>query len=73
MTIEMEFKFGQTVKDIVSGFSGTVTAFGSYITGSDQYLVSPKCDKDGNLPKAFWFDSDRLVPMTEEEVRAKCT
>lgn len=49
-------KLGATAKEIITGFEGVVTGRASYITGCDQYLVSPRGgDKD---PK--WFDEQRL-------------
>lgn len=46
---------GATAKDIITGFEGVVTGRASYLTGCDQYLVSPRGDKE-----ARWFDEQRL-------------
>lgn len=49
-------KLGATAKEIITGFEGVVTGRASYITGCDQYLVSPR--DGGKDPK--WFDEQRL-------------
>ncbi|WP_240533448.1 hypothetical protein [Sinorhizobium fredii] len=46
-----------TAKDQLTGFSGIVIGRAQYITGCDQYLLTPRTpDKD-----AKWFDEQRLV------------
>jgi hypothetical protein len=47
---------GMTAEDSITGFIGVVTGRATYITGCDQYLLSPKGDKE-----ARWFDEQRLV------------
>ncbi|MGN6451310.1 MAG: hypothetical protein ACTHLK_22500 [Brucella intermedia] len=46
---------GATAKDIITGFEGVVTGRASYLTGCDQYLISPRGEKE-----ARWFDEQRL-------------
>ncbi|AEH78710.1 hypothetical protein SM11_chr1434 [Sinorhizobium meliloti SM11] len=49
-------KLGSYAKDRITNFSGVVTGHAKYITGCDQYLLSPQNpDKE---PK--WFDEQRL-------------
>lgn len=49
-------KLGSYAKDRITNFSGVVTGHAEYITGCDQYLLSPQNpDKE---PK--WFDEQRL-------------
>jgi hypothetical protein len=49
-------RLGETAKDVITGFEGVATGRASYITGCDQYLISPRSgDKD---PK--WIDEQRL-------------
>lgn len=47
---------GATAKEIITGFEGIVTGRASYITGCDQYLVSPR----GGDKEPRWFDEQRL-------------
>lgn len=56
-----EIRMGSTAKDIITGFVGVVTGKVSYITGCDQCLLAPKCEDDGKIQDARWFDVDRLV------------
>lgn len=57
--------FGLKVKDKITGFSGTVTAFCQYITGCDQYLVLPVIGENGDYPNAHWFDCNRLKVLSD--------
>ena len=51
-----EIQLGETVRDVITGFSGVVTAKCTYITGCDQVHVQPRqSDKDGR-----WYDVTRL-------------
>lgn len=61
-----EIKFGNTVKDTVTGFTGIVTALAQYATGCNQVQVQPKIDKDEKWVEAHWFDIERIkhVPIT---------
>ena len=55
-----KIKFGITVKDVVTGFTGVVCGRASYITGCRQYLVSPKVKADGEHKSGMWVDEARL-------------
>ena len=58
----VEYKFGQgvRVKDIISGYEGVVTGMSSWITGCNQYSVSPGLDDKGEFRDNQWLDEDRL-------------
>ncbi|PCI86661.1 MAG: hypothetical protein COB24_09010 [Hyphomicrobiales bacterium] len=55
-----EIKFGNLVKDTVTGFEGIVTALAQYATGCNQVLVQPTIDKDGKWVDLHWFDIERI-------------
>ncbi len=57
--IMQKFEMGSQVEDVICGFKGTVTGYVRYITGCNQYLVSPKMRVD-DAPKAQWYDESRL-------------
>ena len=62
--MEHKFKFevGERVKDVVTGMSGVVMARSNFMTGCDQYGISPtKIGKDGKRPDWEYFDENRLV------------
>ena len=64
MAMKETFKIelGEQVKDSITGFKGTVTARVQYITGCNQYLVTPKMKRGENkAPSATWYDEDRLL------------
>lgn len=46
--------------DLITEFTGTVTAYCQYVTGCDQYLLTPKCKEDGTKPQSYWFNVNRL-------------
>ncbi len=51
---------GMKVKDKITGFTGIVTGYVTYITGCNQALVVPAVGKDGAAKDASWFDEQRL-------------
>ena len=53
------FGLGVTVKDTITGYKGVITGRADYITGCNQYLITPKSDK-GSMPESHWFDENRL-------------
>ncbi len=61
-------KFGNEVKDKITGFKGIIIGKVEYITGCDQYLIQPKCKKDGIKPEAVWFDVDRLQVVSKKAI-----
>lgn len=61
-------ELGITVKDKVTGFSGTVTGFVQYLSGCNQVLVVPKVGKDGSFKEAQWFDVQRIERVGKTKV-----
>ena len=55
---EFNFNNGEVVKDMVSGFQGTITAKVRYWSGLAQYLVTATTKE--NEVKEIWFDEPRL-------------
>lgn len=58
-------ELGTTANDVVTGFEGVVTGRAQYLTGCDQYVLTPKVEK-GAFQDGRWFDENRL-----EMVRGK--
>lgn len=56
---------GQKARDVVTGFTGIVTARVQYLTGCDQYALNPGLDKDGKIMDGHYFDENRLVIVDE--------
>ena len=60
MKIEYKFEFGDEVIDDITGCTGIVTGWATYITGCNQALVQPKAKEGGEFVEAHWWDEDRL-------------
>lgn len=60
----MKFKYNlsDTVKDIITGFSGVITARAEYLNGESIYLLEAVV---GNKPVIEWFPEGRLKRVTE--------
>ena len=59
-------EFGSKVKDIVTGFKGTVTGKCEYLNGCVQYCVTPKMKND-KRPSGEWIDDQQLVVLKNGE------
>lgn len=57
---------GSKVKDKITGFSGIVLGYVSYISGCNQALVSPPVGSDGTFKDSHWFDEQRLDRIGDE-------
>lgn len=56
-------KLGHKVKDIITGYKGTVIGRAEYVTGCVQLCVVPPVDKDGKPQDANWIDEVRLEDL----------
>ena len=70
-----KLKLGREAKDKITGFQGIITGKAIYLTGCNQYVLQPKCEKAGSYPEANWFDEGRLDVvgdgLTKEDVKGK--
>jgi len=55
-----KFQHGDLARDVVTGFEGVVTGHADYITGCDQYLLSPRSKSADEKKDSFWLDENRL-------------
>jgi hypothetical protein len=51
---------GKQAKDKITGFSGIITAKVQYLTGCDQYGITPPVGSDGKTGDTNYFDSGRI-------------
>ena len=59
--MEFKFKFGDELKEAVTGFKGTVMGITWYATKCVHYgLLPKKLNKDGTTKDWNWFDESRL-------------
>jgi len=63
-------ELGQEGKDKITGFKGIITARHQYLTGCDQYTLSPPMNKEGTLGDNFQFDEGR-IEITGEGINKK--
>lgn len=63
-------ELGQEAKDKITGFKGILTSRHQYITGCDQYGLTPKADKKGELGDNLQFDEGR-IEITGKGVKIK--
>jgi len=61
--VEFKFKNGDVVKDIITGFTGTITSCCYNISGLNDYVVTAKPEKEGKEPNTGWYDEQRLVEL----------
>ncbi len=51
---------GRNAKDKITGFTGVIVAKISYLTGCDQYGITPKVNKEGKTGDTSYFDVNRI-------------
>lgn len=51
---------GKTGTDIITGFSGIITAAACYITGCDQYSLTAEVKDNYTEGRQGWFDVNRI-------------
>jgi hypothetical protein len=61
-------KFGDRVRDEVTGFTGIITAEANYMNGSHQFLVEPAVSPAGAHQAGAWFEARRLIEAPENIV-----
>lgn len=68
-------QLGLKAKDKITGFEGIITCKVEYLTGCDQYGLTPPVGADGKVGQSEWFDEGRLVitgpGVAAEEVRTE--
>ena len=63
-----KFPLGIMAEDIVTGFKGRITGQVRYLTGCDQFSLTPRVKEDdpGKLGGSCWFDETRIKPIKGE-------
>jgi len=65
-----KYSLGDVVKDVFTGFSGTIMAATMYITGCNHYGILPlKLTKEGKIRDYEWLDESRLVLIKSKPVK----
>lgn len=72
---DSRLNLGKEGRDKITGFTGTITACCSYITGCDQYGLTPKVNAEGKIEPNQWFDTGRVeivgVGITAKSVQTE--
>ena len=55
-----QFELGQEAEDIITGFKGIITAHIRYLSGCDQYCLSPRVDNEGKHIDGRYVDEPAL-------------
>lgn len=67
-----ELEFGKKAKDKITGFTGTLTGYSSFITGCDQYCIVPKAKEEHVCPEGKWFDVNRIEIIEDPIKNSDC-
>lgn len=63
-------QLGSRVRDIYTGFEGTLVARTQWLHGCDRLTIEPtRLKEDGTLPDSMTFDAPRVELVREEAVR----
>lgn len=55
-------KLGDRAKDKITGLKGILTGRASYLTGCEQWLITPEGVKEnGEIKEGYWFDVMRIA------------
>lgn len=57
---DLDFDLGDGVKDVVTGFEGTVVTITDYYKGALRAALQPQGSEDDPKPELEWFDTSRL-------------
>jgi hypothetical protein len=63
-------QLGETVRDVVSGFTGMAVRKVTYVNGCIQFEVQPKVAEAGKMPESQYFDHQRLESVAGEVLTA---
>jgi len=55
-----KFELGVKVKDVITGFTGVVTARCEHITSCNTYAVNPQEVSESKPVEPAWFDENRM-------------
>ena len=62
-------QFGAIGRDRVTGFRGRIIGRCQYMTGCDQWLLSPEVSDAGEFRVSQWFDLQRIEVLPDKTLR----
>ena len=66
--MKANFKNGQTVRDKISGFEGTILGVAKYYNGCIRYQIQPKVKTDGGFRDAEWIDEEQIEKVKSKSI-----
>ncbi len=60
---------GIKARDVVTKFQGIITGKVTYMTGCDQYVLTPEVNDKGEAQDSRWFDVTRLEVVDEKPIK----
>lgn len=64
--MSFRFTYGQTLRDVLTGFEGQLVRRSDYITGCNTYLIQPFVDQSRQDFESRWIDESRLEIVKDE-------
>jgi hypothetical protein len=59
--MEKKIKLGDTAKDLVTGYTGTVVGITEFLTGCRRITLQPPLDKNGDIKGTETFDEPMIL------------
>lgn len=64
----MKHEFGVTGRDKITGFTGIITGWTTYISGCSRVLLAPPVTSEGKLVEGEWFDEQRIDVVAGDRI-----
>ena len=58
--LKRKFENGQKVRDVMTGFEGTIVYYAEYINGCIRYSIQPELDEEGHYQESQVIDEEQL-------------
>jgi len=58
--LKRKFENGQKVRDVMTGFEGTIVCCAEYINGCIRYSIQPELDEEGHYQESQVIDEEQL-------------
>jgi len=72
MEKKKEIALGNYVKDLITGYEGTLTGRAVYLNGCVRVGIQAEIDKDGKVPDGYWVDEQQIILWSKKENRKCC-
>jgi len=66
-----KYENGYKAKDMVTGLKGVITARVDYLTGCNQYALTPDVGKDNSMKESYFIDESRIEILSKKPISFK--